>query len=417
MADPATLLSLALALASGFLLVLGVAGLIALVKGAGELRRLLRSTSSAYLSVLLKSPLVPGVSVLMVAREATPEARSLARRLLDLHFGKHELVLVLDGPSEAERIQWIDELRLVPRERTPGGELSAQPVRTSYVSREPLKLLVVEKEAGGDADSYNAAINAAQFPVLGLVDPRAEFVPEWLLWLIRPLMENWDDTAAVCGVAPPAPAEGFAGRLGALESLRRWMVRGAAFARWRKLVPMPGCCMLMKRQSVIAAGGFRRGLLELFLDLYGGKQQIRFLPAPVSWTKAPATLAEVHEQVRYDQAQLAAGLRYRMARSSEFAGLFCMRVVRPVVETLALLGAGAGLALGWVSPALAAVVLLASAGTGIVLSTAAVVLREMSDPGANEPRYLARLFLTAIPENLGYRQIRNLWLIAGFLSR
>lgn len=417
MADPAMLLNLALALAAAFLLVLGAAGLFALVKGANELRRLLRDTSSSYLSVLLKSPLVPGVSVLTVAREATPEARSLVRRLLDVHYGKHELVLVLDGPSDAARSQWIDELRLVPRERTPGGELPAQPVRAYYVSRDPLKLLVVEKDAGGDPDSYNAAINAAQFPVLGLVDPRAEFVPEWLLWLIRPLLENWDDTAAVCGLAAPAPAEGFAGRIGALESLRRWMVRGAAFARWRRFVPMPGCCMLIKRESAIAAGGFRRGLLELFLDLHGGKRQIRFLPAPVSWTAAPATLADVRNQLRYDQAQLAAGLRYRAAGSREFAGLFCMRVIRPVVETLALLAAAAGVAAGWVPPALGVVVLLASAGTGMVLSIAAVVLHEMADPGSHEPRYLTRLFLTAIPENLGYRQVRNLWLIAGFLSR
>lgn len=414
---PAAVLNVALALAAAFLLILGMAAAMALVKGAGELRMLLRSTSSGYLSVLLKSPLVPGVSVLTVEREATPEARSRVRRLLDVHYGKHELVLVLDGPSDAARSQWMDELRLVREERTPGGQLPAREVRACYVSRDPLKLVVVETEAGGDSDALNAAINAAQFPVLGLVDPSAEFVPEWLLWLIRPLLEHWDDTAAVLAVAPPVPAEGLAGRIGALESLRRWMVRGAAFARWHKLVPIPGSCILVKREAVVAAGGFRRGLLELFLDLHAGPQQVRFLPAPVSWTPTPATLAEVRRQVRYDQAQLAAGLRYRLARSSEFAGLLLIRVARPAVETLALLGAGAGVALGQVSLAVAGIVLLASAGTGIVLSTAAVVLREMSQPGAHEPRYQARLFLTAIPENLGYRQIRNLWLLAAFFRR
>ncbi len=415
MAPPETILNVALAAAAGFLVVLGVAALIGLWKGASEVRRLLRSASSGYLSVLLKSPLTPGVSVLMVAGEATEEARSLARRLINLHYGRHEVVLVLNGPSERARQQWIDELRLVATERTPGEALPARAVRGWYVSREPLKVLVVETEAGAEAEGYNAAINAAQYPVLGLVDPRAEFIAEWLLWLIRPLLENWDDTAAVCGVAAPAAAEGFAGRIGALETLRRWLVRGAAFARWGKLVPMPGCCLLLKRESAIAAGGFRHGLLELFLELHGGKQQIRFLPAPVSWTKAPATLGDVREQVRYDQGQLSAGMRYRITRSGRFAALFLVRVARPAVETLALVGAGAGLALGWVTPALAGVVALASAGTGVVLSTAAVVLRERAEPGAHEPRYLTRLFLTAIPENLGYRQVRNLWLIGGFV--
>ena len=95
--------------------------------------------------------------------------------------------------------------------------------------------------------------------------------------------------------------------------------------------------------------------------------------------------------------------------------MFCVRVLRPLVETAALVLAGAGLALGWVPPALAWLVLLVSVGAGLVLSIAAVALREMADPEAREPRYLIRLFLTAIPENLGYRQLRNLRLVAGFL--
>ena len=88
-----------------------------------------------------------------------------------------------------------------------------------------------------------------------------------------------------------------------------------------------------------------------------------------------------------------------------------------MLETVSLPLAAAGLALGWVDPALAGLTLLASAGVGVALSTAAVVLREMVDPGLREPGYMARLFLTAIPENLGYRQVRNLWLIAAFFRK
>ena len=70
----------------------------ALLKGCFELRRNLRAVSQGFDSVLLKSPIVPGVSVVFAPSDASPESRALVRRLLDLHFGRHELVLVLDGP-------------------------------------------------------------------------------------------------------------------------------------------------------------------------------------------------------------------------------------------------------------------------------------------------------------------------------
>jgi hypothetical protein len=47
----------------------------------------------------------------------------------------------------------------------------------------------------------------------------------------------------------------------------------------------------------------------------------------------------------------------------------------------------------------------------------AVVLRELADFRGSDPSRLIRLFWATIPENLGYRQVRNLWLIGGFLSR
>jgi hypothetical protein len=197
----------------------------------------------------------------------------------------------------------------------------------------------------------------------------------------------------------------MAGYFGALEMLRRWMVRGAAFARWGKLAPMPGACVLIKRKAVEAVGGFRGGLVELFQDLHKGEGEIAFLPASVSWSKAPASFADLRDQTRYDQSQVAAW--------GKFTALFCGRAVRPAVETAALLLAGTGFAVGWIGPEMALLTALTSAGVGMVLSAGAVVLREMADPGRREPRYLARLFLSSVPENLGYRQLRNLWLVSG----
>ena len=89
---------------------------------------------------------------------------------------------------------------------------------------------------------------------------------------------------------------------------------------------------------------------------------------------------------------------------------------RSVLETAAYLLAAAGWITGLVQPAVAALVLVTSIGAGIVIPMAAVVLRELAEPSGMAPGSLAALCLTAIPENLGYRQVRNLWLMAGYFG-
>ncbi len=120
-----------------FLFVMGTGGLVALFRGADALRRLKRAATTDFSALLMKSPLVPGVSVVVAARDATPEARGLVRRLLDLHYGRHEVVVALDGPSDADRDRWIEEFRLVREGHSTREDLPTKPVRGFYVSRDP----------------------------------------------------------------------------------------------------------------------------------------------------------------------------------------------------------------------------------------------------------------------------------------
>jgi len=400
----------------------------ALLSGAFELRRNLRAASHDLSSLLLKSPIVPGVSVVFAAPDASPESRSVVRRLLDLHFGRHELVLVLDGPPDAELELWIEEFHLFRQERTVPQDLPAGAVQGYYLSRDPVRLLVVVKRGGGAADAMNAGVNAAQYPVIGLVDREADFIPELLLRLIRPMLADSGRVVAVCGVVPPPPAPGLAGRIGAIEASRVWLARCAAFSRWNRLLPVPGSCLLVKRDAICSVKGFRAGLVELMVDLHTASRakalgsRVAFLAAPVSFRPAAGTWGDLRRQVRLDQGQLAAALgRSGAGGGSLFLGLFCLRALRPLVETAAYFLAGAGWLAGLVSPALAALVLVIGSGGGMIHSMAAVVVRELAapgglSPGGSSPALLAAIFFSAILENLGYRQIRNVRMIAGFFG-
>jgi cellulose synthase/poly-beta-1,6-N-acetylglucosamine synthase-like glycosyltransferase len=390
------------------LLALSMAALFALVRGWLELRRRLTSTSNDFASALLKSPLVPGVSVIYVPESSSPEARARLRRLLDLHYGKHEVVLVLDGLDLAP---WTEEFHLAAARR-------ARYEQGFYVSLDPMKLVVIHQERAGEAEALNAGVSAAQYPIIACVDSEADFIPELLLHLIRPMLEDPDGVFAVCAMSLPAAAPGLAGCIGALESARVWLVRCAAFSSWGKLIPVPGSSFLLRRDVLIEAGGFRGSTADLFAHIYAGAlaksraTHTAFVARRVSWPAVPNSWNELRIRTQRDQRRLAALLqRYGWSAGRETRGLFIVRIVRPLLETIALVLAAAGFVLGWIPWSLAALVLIASAGMGTVISMAALVLREFADPSIGEPAKLAALFFAAIPENFGYRQIRNLWLI------
>jgi len=120
-----------LQLACAILLLSSGAAVWALWKGCRVLRRLALVNTRDDSPILLKSPRVPAVSVIAVARDASAEARAFAHRLLELHFGHHEVVLVLEGLTPDDMETWTREFRLVPSHRSAAVELAVGPVKAA----------------------------------------------------------------------------------------------------------------------------------------------------------------------------------------------------------------------------------------------------------------------------------------------
>jgi hypothetical protein len=409
-----TLLALAL-------FALGGADFAALMKGCFTLRKMARESWRNHSPALLKSPLVPAVAVVTAPADSSDESRRLARQFLDVEFGKHELIIALDGPSEADLEVWIREFRLYRSGRAPANALATAPVRGVYESRDPIRLAVVDKERGGEDDSLNAAINVAAAPLIAWFDPRAGCTSDSLLRLVAPMLEEGRPTIAACGFAPASPAGGMAGLIGGLEALRLWLGRCAAFAGWNCLVPVPGAGTILDRETAILAGGFHGGILELVARLHrlaraaGEPYRVALVPEAISHPEAPRTFADLREATLRDQREIARAARFGL--SIPLNGLVAQRLARPLLETAALLLTAVGATLGWVDPALAGLIFLSAVAMGIVVSMGAVVLRELAEHDGSDPGRLAGSFFAAIPENLGYRQLRNVWLIEGFFRK
>ena len=414
----AALLSISLAL----LISAGVAS-YALIQGYHVAQRALRAVRDDD-SLLLKSPMAPGVSMVTSPPDASPESRAWVRRLLDLFSGNHEVVVVLDGADPLERDRWMAEFRLGPVSRRSSQDLKSAPVNGVYESYDPVRMVLVDKAAGGSNDALNAGVNIAMYPVIGWVEPGSRFEPNLLLRLIRPMLEQPEETVAVCGVSAAPPSGNWAARFAACAFLRTWLVRCAAFRGWNMLLPVPGAAVLVRRDAVVAAHGFRAGAAELCLRLHAAARvakapyRVALVAEPVIFPPEPAGGRDLYRHVVRDQAELARmSLGWPRGADRRIRwGFLWFRLIKPLLETAGYPLALVGWILGQVDIPTVLFFLLASVGSGIVVSTAAVVLTALAGDRGPEPAQLKRTFLAAVLENLGYRQMRNLMLIRGFFA-
>ena len=405
------------------LLLLGsLAAVRVLFRGYFALRRWRREAARPDYNLLLKSPLAPSVAAIAVVPHGDPQYIAFVRRLLETAFGDREVIVVLNGASLRAVETWSDEFHLFPSFRVTGEPLPAGPVRGVFESRDPIQLVVVDKQAGTPADALNLAVNASAAPYIALFDSNSEFDQDALLRLILPILQE-PDTLAVCGSAPPQSSGAMAGRFAEIEALRAWLGCSLAFAGWNRLLPSPGQAAIIQRKAIIDSGGWSGGLLKMFLQLHAHAHKknrpyrIAFLPDAVSRTPLAGSMEDLRKHLSHEQQWFAGSVAAGALGSWSLFALFWARFLRPLLETLLYVLTAVALVMRWIGAPLALLVILATVGSGILISMTAVVLRELAERNATDPAELRKLFLAAIPENLGYRQMRNLWLIVDFFQR
>ena len=412
-----------------------------------SLTRYYRTRQYAAIEEAFASPLTPAVSVLLPAYNEAPVIADSVRALLALRFSRFEVIVVNDGSTDVTLTELVHEFDLVPVQMALRRSVAYAPVRATYLSRRHPELVVIDKANGGKADALNAGISVAQHPYVCAVDADAVLEPEALMRIAKPLIDDPNLVVAAGGivrivngcqvVAGQVVSVGLPrSRLATLqvvEYFRAFLVGRVGWSQVQSLLIISGAFGLFRRADVEAVGGWWSGTvgedMELVVRLHryfrdrGEEYRVLFVPDPVCWTEVPETLSALSSQRRRWQRGMAEALvrhrdvafRPRYGRLGLIAVPYFIlfEMVGPVLSFGGYVLLPVVWGLGLVSGAFMLAFFLVAVLAGLLLSASALALEEFSFRRQQRWRDVGRLVWYSAIENLGYRQLTDLWKVQG----
>ncbi|MEC9482515.1 MAG: glycosyltransferase family 2 protein, partial [Halomonas sp.] len=380
----------------------------------------------------------PAVSVLVPAYNEAATIRTSIRSLLQLQYPDYEVVVINDGSRDDTLAVLQQEFELVLHPEPLRLEVPHQAIRGVYRSLRYSHLRVVDKANGGKADALNAGINAARHGLFCAVDADSILQRDSLLRVVQPFLED-ERTVAAGGTVRIANGSQVRGgflvkaglpynllaRFQIVEYLRAFLFGRLGWSPMNAVLIISGAFGLFDRERVMDVGGYRTDTvgedMELVVRLHRYHRQrrmpyrIRYLPDPICWTEAPEDLGTLGRQRSRWQRGLAESLsrHARLALNPRggppghlawpFMTLF--EWLGPLVELVGYAFMIGGFLLGQVSYTALVVFLLVAIGMGILLSVNGLLLETLSFRVYTRRRDILVLFVMAILENFGYRQL------------
>lgn len=424
-----------------------VIGLIAFV-GWRATEDYVRRRSLRDYDALAHSPLALPISIIAPAYNEELSIVDSVTSLLACRYAEFEVLVVNDGSADRTLEQLSEAFDLVEVDRVPRARLETKQIRRIYTCPWDTRLSVVDKDNGGKADALNAGVVYAQYPLFCAIDADTVLDPRALARLAWEFQAHPDSVAAGGIVRVINGSTVSAGQLVDVETpsalllniqiieyLRAFLLGRIAWSRLGMLLIISGAFGLFRREAVVEAGGYDPHSIgedaELVLRLYHRRLQrkqpcrIAFFPDPICWTEAPSTWRSLTGQRDRWQRGLAQMLfrHRRMILNPRFGRIGMLAIpyflifemLGPTIEVLGYAAFIASIVLG-VAPLSYTLAFLAFAMlVGVLFSFSALLVEERSYQRYPCWRDLRRLAVSAIAENVGYRQflalvrVRSWW--------
>ncbi|HUG64926.1 MAG TPA: glycosyltransferase [Gaiellaceae bacterium] len=422
-----------------YLLFVNLVAAVFLVVGAFENAVRKHDAESNDFATLDSSRFTIPVSVIVAAYDEEVVIESAIRSLLAFDYPEFEVVVVNDGSSDGTLERLREVFDLAPYEMFVRRIFTTQTVRGIYRSSAHPNLVVVDKDNGGKADSWNAALNVARYRYVCGVDADTVFDPKALLMAMRVAI---NDPARIVGVtsqittardpakilsAPVGSRRVDSGLLGLFQHLdfvRAFLNNRLAWSRFGFMLCSPGGFQIWRRDVLEEVGGYSTAFtcedIELTFRIHeryrreGRDYEIRCLPDSVGVTEGPDDVAKlVSQRERWQRVINETVIHYRSMWFNRRYGSVGMvgapfylltEVLSPVIEVLAIASLAAAVALGIFDLEVFLVVVCAMAFANAALTAGAILLDDLQSR-LYRIRDLARLLFWAPFDMLLYRPI------------
>ncbi|HEV7773518.1 MAG TPA: glycosyltransferase [Conexibacter sp.] len=378
------------------------------------------------------------VSILVPAYNEEATIVSSVHSLLTSQFVEFEVVVINDGSSDATMAALTDAFGLVKVGRVPRSNIVTAHVRGVHASPLEPRIVVIDKANGGKADALNAGINHANYPLFCAIDADTMLdagALSRLVWEFQAAPE----TVAVGGIvrivngstfedgqlATVRTPRNLLANLQIVEYLRAFLGGRIGWSKSGMLLIISGAFGLFRRDVCVAVGGYDPTTVgedaELVVRLHrhqreqGEPCRITFFPDPICWTECPEDLRTlVRQRDRWQRGLIELIARHRrMILNPRYGriGLIALpyfivfELLGPAIECFGYALFIASCLLGFVSVTFAIAFFAVSLTYGLVLSFLVILMEERAFRRYPGWRDLIRLTLTAVIENVGYRQL------------
>jgi cellulose synthase/poly-beta-1,6-N-acetylglucosamine synthase-like glycosyltransferase len=425
----------------GYLAVLNVIYTVLMLLGLQTIGSYVKRRPLLDYETIARSELTLPISVLVPAYNEAPVIVESVKALLGVRYPHVEVVVVNDGSLDGTLDVLREAFALVKVERVPRSSLESAPVRDVYMCSFDERLIVLDKANGGKADSINAGLRYARYPLFCTIDADTMVDDDAFVRLVAPFQRN-PETVACGGIVRIVNGSTvrrsrvvdvrMPGRLlldiQVVEYLRAFLTGRTGWSRVGALLIISGAFGVFRRDVVVAAGGYDPTTIgedaELVVRLHrycrdrGIPYRVVFLADPVCWTEAPASLRVLcRQRARWHRGLIETLFRHRgMVGRPRYGvvGLFALpyflvfEAVGPLIEVIGLAAVVPSLIFGAIDAWMALLLLGLSLTYGLVLSFGALLAEGHAFRRYRRWSDLRRMMFASIVENFGYRQLCSL---------
>lgn len=381
------------------------------------------------------------LSILVPAYNESINIINTVQSLLSSRYPEYEIIIINDGSKDDTLEVAITHFKMKKVHRVIQTTLPSKDVRGVYQSTIDPRILMIDKENGGKADSLNSGINLSKYPYFCSIDGDCILGETSLVQVMEAFVKDPNVIAAGGNVKIANGSDIQMGTLmhygmsdkplvmmQVIEYFRAFLMGRITFSRFNMVFIISGAFSIFSKKEVVEVGGYLRDTIgedmELVVRLHRlirkkqKSKKIKFLPYPVCWTEAPETYQQLKRQrSRWHQGlmeslwrnkQIFANPKYGKLGFIAFPYFLFIECLGPIIEFAGYLYVIFAFFTGGVYLEFALLLLLLFVINGALFSMVSVIMESWLMKRYISVKDIWRLFVLAITEIFWYKPC-TLW--------